>query len=95
MARPTKYNTELLIKADEYLKLCESKKQYPTICTLVKLLGIGRRTFYDLKLKHDTMANIHTRICDAQTNYLSYLNETRSISVVDLSSLSDIFNYAN
>jgi hypothetical protein len=70
MARPTKYNAELLAKADEYIKYCESKKQYPTICTLVKLLGIGRRTFYDLKLEHEAMANIHARIIYDQVHFL-------------------------
>lgn len=70
MARPTKYNAELLAKADEYIKYCESKKQYPTICTLVKLLNIGRRTFYDLKLKQKTMADIHKKILFAQENHL-------------------------
>jgi hypothetical protein len=73
MARPTKYNTELLAKADEYLKYCKDKKRIPTICTLIKQLGIGRRTFYDLKFKHESMANIHARVIYDQTNFLSYL----------------------
>jgi hypothetical protein len=69
MARPTKYNTELLAKADEYLKYCKDKKRIPTICTLVTQLGIGRRTFYDLKFKHESMANIHEQILFAQENH--------------------------
>lgn len=70
MARPTKYNDELLFKAEEYLLHCQTKREYPTICTLVKQLGIGRRTFYDLKIKHETMANIHSRIYYAQMNFV-------------------------
>ena len=72
MARPTKYNTELLTKAYEYLQLCESKKRYPTICTLVKVLGIGRRTFYDLKLKHESMAEIHALISLIQKDHFKF-----------------------
>ncbi len=74
MPRPTKFNAELLNKANAYLKLCESKKQYPTICTLVKGLGIGRRTFYDLSIKHESMAKIHRLILLAQENHLKLFN---------------------
>jgi hypothetical protein len=70
MARPTKYNAELLAKADEYIKHCKDNKRIPTIRTLVKQLGIGRRTFYDLKTKHESIANIHARIIYDQVHFL-------------------------
>jgi transposase-like protein len=66
MARPTKYNEEMQIKADEYLLNYQEDSVVPTIAELSLVLDISDSTFYEWRDKYPAFSRTLDRIMKTQ-----------------------------